>query len=170
MNTQTNYKTPVECTDEEYINICFKGDNELGKLLSHFTYSPFIHPYYGPFNSMEGFWYYIKSKECDDKLRTLFGKKAKDHGRTLTGQWCSNFRKIIVEANFYKIEQNEKLKQMMIESTLPFVHFYLFGPGEIMIHPKGQDWLIHGFEDIRTMLKEGRRPVETDYNQILKKG
>jgi hypothetical protein len=41
-----------------HINIYSKGKTELGRWLTNFSYSPFNHPEYGKFLSMEGFWYW----------------------------------------------------------------------------------------------------------------
>lgn len=152
-----------------YINIWIYGKTEVGRALSHFYESPFLHPYFGQFNSMEGFWYYIKTREKDDRLRILAAAEAKALGKTLTRYYVKNFHEIINAANFYRIEQNEKIKKLLMESTLPFEYYYLFGPGSVLIRPKGHEWLIEGFEEIRTMFREGRRPAEIDYSQFLKR-
>jgi hypothetical protein len=178
MNSQTDYKNKnirsalaTDYTKDgiDHINIWFKARTELGRELSHFYYMPFKHPYYGPFNCMEGFWYYIKSVQRDDSLRTLSGYQAKEHGRTLTRRWVDNFKAIIIEANYHKIIQNEDLERKVIESTLPFDHYYLYGDGNIIIRPKGNEWLVEGFEEIRTMIKEGRAPEKIEYEKQDKK-
>jgi hypothetical protein len=151
-----------------HINIWAHGKTELGKLLAHFSHTPFKHPYFGPFNSMEGFWYYIKTEERDDALRRLSGKRAKDLGKQYERKYIKNFHEIIITANFYKIEQNPRIKELMIESTLPFQYYYLYGEHQLRIDPPGYEWLVKGFEEIRTMLKEGRRPPDLDYSAFNK--
>lgn len=144
-----------------HVNIYSRGETALGRGLSHFYYSPFVHPYYGPFNCMEGFWYYIKASEGhrDDALRTLVGHKAKEYGKRLPARRRDNFKQVIVEANFHKVEQNSTLKQQMIDSVLPFDHYYLFERpgvhenGGVFIRPQGFGWLVEGFEAIRQELK-----------------
>lgn len=172
-NEETNQSVQFSTVENEHaikdgithINIWSRGETDLGRGLSHFHHSPFIHPYFGPFNSMEGFWYYIKTAEQDDALRNLSGHHAKEYGRTLTGRWRANFREIINAANFYRIDQNDALEQLMYDSELPFDHYYLFGPGNILIRPKGYEWLVEGFEEIRTMVQQGKKPQELDYSQ-----
>lgn len=136
-----------------HINIYSKGQTALGKALSHFHFSPFVHPHYGPFNSMEGFWYYVKSSVKDDQLRVLTGHKAKEYGKKLPAKRRDNFKEVIIEANFHKIEQNARIKEMMIESVLPFDHYYLFGNGPVFVRPPGFGWLVDGFAAIRAELK-----------------
>lgn len=137
-----------------HINIYSRGQTELGRMLSHFYRSPFKHPFYGKFNSMEGFWYYVKAAKPDDQLRRLVGFEAKLYGKELpTGPLYDSFYDVIVEANFHKIVQNPRIAQLMVDSTLPFDHYYLFPPGPIFVRQAGFEWLVKGFEDIRAELK-----------------
>ena len=150
-----------------HINISNRSNTELGRLLVHYTHSPFVHPHYGPFNSMEGLWHYIKTSpeiKERDKLRTFAGHRAKELGKNFPKRQISNFREQILEANFFKIEQNPRLLELMKASTLPFDHYYLHGEGNVLIRPDGLIWLSEGFEEIRSMLKEGRRPKKVNYN------
>jgi hypothetical protein len=148
-----------------YINI--NGETELGQLLAHFAHTPFTHPYFGPFNSMEGFWHYIKTKEKDDRLRDLSGLDAKKLGVTLTKQYVPDFHEIIEAATFYKIEQNEKLKALFISSDLPFDYYYTFGPGDVQIRPRGWKWMVEVVTNVRTMMKSGERPPNIDYDHLV---
>lgn len=167
MNSATQNKKKKKGDGHTYINI--NGKTELGQMLAHFYESRFVHPYFGPFNSMEGFWHYIKTKEKDDRLRDLSGLDAKKLGTQLTKQYVKNFREVILAAEFFKIEQNEKLKKLFVESTLPFDYYYLFGVGEVVIRPRGSKWLVEDLTILRTMMKEGRRPPDIDYSQLCKR-
>lgn len=143
----------------DHINIHSRGKTHLGRLLSHFAHTPFIHPYYGPFYSMEGFWYYMRSGATDQKLRYLSGFRAKTHGKKLAYVWYDNFKEDIMAANYQKILQVPCLAQMVVESHLPFDHYYTFGDSQIVITPNNYDWLCSGFEDIRTAMQEGMVPT-----------
>lgn len=142
----------------DHINIYSKGATELGRLLTHFAHKPFTHPYFGPFASMEGLWYFIRNGGVDENLRYLSGIKAKNLGRKSEPKWYPDFRQDILAANYQKIIQNEEIREMMIASTLPFDHYYLFGPNQITVTPSDSKWLIEGFEEIRTALKNGEVP------------
>lgn len=152
-----------------HINIFSKGKTELGRRLSHFDKSPFIHPYFGPFNSMEGFWYYIRAVKPDDKLRMLIGHEAKFYGRELESRFLPNFQTIIMDANYQKIMQNPEIKDLMIESTLPFDHYYTFGSYNAIKQVRLQQfsWLVEGFEQIRRKLKNGETFEKLDYEKLL---
>jgi hypothetical protein len=173
-STDVRKKAPLPLTNEHarkdgvtHINISSRGKTELGRALAHFSHSPFIHPYYGPFDSMEGLWHYIKADAKHtaekQKLRELVGYRAKELGSTLTKRHVSNFKAQIIEANYFKIDQTPHLRELIIESTLPFDHYYLHGPGNVLVRSNGFGWLVEGFEEIRKMFKEGRRPDPVDY-------
>lgn len=152
-----------------HINIFSKGRTELGRLLSNFAETPFIHPYFGPFNSMEGFWYYVRAVKPDDKLRMLVGPEAKFYGKKLESRFLKNFQTIIMDAIYHKVVQNPKIKNLMIESTLPFDHYYTFGSHNSIkqVRLAQFTWLIEGFEDIRKRLKNNEPYRPLDYQKLL---
>jgi hypothetical protein len=139
-----------------HINIAMTGVTELGRLLTHFAVTPFIHPIYGPFKSMEGFWHFIKCEDQDDLFRTLSASRAKSHAKSKNTVFRENFIQIINEANFYKIEQTPGLKEAIVDSVLPFEYYYLYGPENLQIFPKQASWLCAGFEEIRRLMKAGK--------------
>lgn len=153
----------LEDDGKTYTNIWIRSNCELGQMLSHFYESHFEHPFYGPFYCIEGFWYYIKTKERDDRLRTMVGNKAKYLGKKLTSEWRDDFKELILDANYHKINQSPVIKDLLIKSTLPFDHFYTFGPANLIIRPKAHEWLTDMFEELRLMFKEGRKPNSINY-------
>ncbi len=151
----------------EHINIYSKGKTSLGRKLSHFTRTPFIHPHYGPFDSMEGFWYWLRSPKRDDTLRNLSGKEAKDYGKKLPKGFYPEFWEDIQAANYQKVIQHPDIMQMLVDSELPFQHYYVFYPRRadhvnlhnsqrIIIFPRDHEVLCGGVEDLRQALREGR--------------
>jgi hypothetical protein len=141
---------------ETHINVSTNGKTELGRKLAHFAVTPFIHPIYGPFKSMEGFWHFIKCEEKDDNFRTLTASRAKAYAKTKKMVWRENFVDVINEANYHKVEQNEDIKRLIIESELPFAYYYMFGPEQLQIFPQQAPWLCAGFDMIRQLMKEGK--------------
>lgn len=141
----------------DFYNIYSKGETELGRRASHFAYSEFVHPVYGSFKSMEAFWVFVKLEDPEDPemqiLRTMVGYQAKAFGRTVKTKKIENFHQIINSGNWHKFNQNPVLKQLMVESDLPFKHYYLSANGQVTIRPLGYDWLLEGFEEIRKRLK-----------------
>lgn len=155
----------------DHINIHSVGKTELGRLLSHFAHTPFTHPFFGPFYSMEGFWYFARSGFTEDRLRYLSGFRAKQAGRDLKYKYYDEFKEDIIAANYQKIIQHERIRELMVASELPFDHYYTFGPNSVHVTPKESEWLIKGFEDIRLALKEGTVPsvwVEAEKRYMTK--
>lgn len=145
----------------DHINVYSHGATELGRKLSHFCYSQFLHPYFGPFYSMEGFWYFMRNGKLDDSLRYLYGRKAKAVGRAAHARWYSDFKEDILAGNYQKIIQNRELHDLLVASDLPLDHYYKFKSRagvEYIINPRDNDWLIDGLDEIRTALKEGKVP------------
>lgn len=153
----------------DHINISITGETPLGRQLAHFHPSKFKHPWFGEFECMEGFWHYINAAEHTDyteQLRTLVGYEAKEHSKKLEKTKVEGFQEIIFTANFYRIEQNTQLKELFLKSTLPFDYYYYQGKGNMVMRPKGHLWFVKMFEDIRKLMKEGKRPPEVDYTEL----
>ena len=158
---------------KDHINIYSRGQTTLGTMLSHFYPAHFKHPYLGPFDCMEGLWYYVRSGVKDDALRSLVGIQAKRYAKEkeLPLNRFREFPEVIMDANCQKIVQNQEIYDEFVKSTLPFDHYYLFyargHSTPVQIRPKGFDWLIEGFEELRETLKNGSRPAPLDYRAIF---
>jgi hypothetical protein len=155
----------------DHINIGPSAATELGRLLAHFTESHFTHPYLGPFNCIEGYWYYVKSQTPDDRLRQLTGKAAYVYGKTLPHVRRRRFRDIIMDGNYQKILENDRLRSLLVESELPFTQYYLYGPHNLPINPKTAPWLVEDFEELRSCFKEDPDDYEIvtyeEYQEIV---
>ena len=109
-----------------HINAYSKGRTDLGRMLSNFYHSPFMHPELGQFASMEGFWFYIRNGCRDDVLRTLFGYDAKCYGSELPSVRTSNFESLIYEGLECKLEQNQEILEACLDNNLPYYHYYVY--------------------------------------------
>ena len=146
-----------------FINVDVNGRTELGRFLSTFPKTPFKHPHYDNFASMEAFWNWLCSGPPgarDDSLRPLSMQPAKSAGRKSSWTKVENFYGEIVFATYVKIKSNSDMVGKMIESKLPFVMFYKGGdkdaPMDLRI-PRitpNRRWLLRGIEDIREHLKK----------------
>ncbi len=150
-----NVKSIAHLDGVDHINIDNNnGKTELGRLLANFAKTSFIHPDYGPFASIEGFWHWIRSAEPTDEIRGLYGSRARAFGRKLNNsQYVENFKGEIVSAIYYKVTQNKNIHDLLVSSTLPFKYYYIFGPKNIEISPEYAGWLCNGIEQIRNYLK-----------------
>ncbi len=159
------------------INIYSKSDNELGRFLSNFTYSPFKFDNQ-IWASVEAYWfayplfrklgidycngvnYYDDSiilKDID-YLRNLYGYKAKQEGHALhikhrvnyayDGSWRFIYKNVCL-AKITQCEQ--KYRQMLIESTDDFEHYYQYGTKKV--YPAEYQWTAIVWKSIREELQ-----------------
>ncbi len=141
-----------------HINIYSQGVTELGRLLSNFAYTPFIHPEDGKFDSVEGYWYWLLTEGhfLRDNLRFLSGTDAKFTGRRMTNEYSPNpkdkdfIRKVCIALDC-KVEQNPRIKELLIDSKLPFEHYYVYN--EKVVESKEHKWILAKWESIRRTLK-----------------
>lgn len=128
----------------DHINIYSKGKTELGRFLTNFSYSPIITED-GEFNSIEGYWYWLGSK--DESLRKLYGFKAKQKGREVKApDWIETkeFKEKILKAIDFKIQNNPKFLKQLIECELPLKHYYVYGSK--VVEPKQGKWILEHLE------------------------
>lgn len=142
-----------------HINIYSGAKTKLGKFLSNFTHSKIVIDG-EEFASIEAYWYWLLSDKSErDILKPLFGAKAKETGKSLQTIEVTqdiNFIPKVARAIEYKIKSNDKVRQAMKESHLPFVHYYCFGnaPNVKVNTPNNHLWIIDLIETIRQELKE----------------
>ncbi len=150
----------------DHINISQNATTDLGLSLNPEIAIDFLHPVFGEFNSLTGFWYYIKSKERDNKCRKLIGKALRVFTDTLTLDEVKNFRAIILEAMWIKINQHDAIKEEVINSTLPFDCYFIDIHTKTRRRPKFFSWFLRGMNDIRNALKEGKTPDFSKYFDV----
>lgn len=138
---------------DTHINIYTKGKTELGRMLSNLSNIGFTHPTYGEFRSMEGWYYYVATGFKVEDLKHYYGFNAKALGNKFERVPNDDFERHIKCGLMLKILQNERLKEMVKESTLPFTHYYNYG-GKIIL-PKGQLYQVEYIESFRQELKNG---------------
>lgn len=115
----------------DHINAYSKARTAVGRKLTNYAHTPFDHPIFGHFESMEGFWFWLASGRQYNKLRELHGYKANQLGRVCLLDINyeevvdSRFKKWIKEATEAKFRQNSELLQQLVETgDLPIVHYY----------------------------------------------
>lgn len=141
----------------DHINIYSKGKTELGRLLTNFAHTP-THTSYGHFNSLEGYWFYLKSEvgaEGRENLRHFSGFQAKELGSSLPINPKYDeviFRRLFREAMLAKLKQHENIQDLMRESILPFTHYYVYKEKK---QEAGHVWITEYWELLRFMVKAG---------------
>lgn len=145
-----------------FINAASKGKTKLGKALSNFAHYPFNHPKHGHFESLEGYWAWLWSGQQHDELRSLYGYEAKQKGDELdklnprTTGLTSEEVEDILEGLRCKLRQNRDLLNMLVASTLPFIHFNWYGKnGKYKIYlATDYQWFLDEIERIRFVCQE----------------
>lgn len=133
----------------DHINIYSKSEDILGRQLSNF-YKCDVYTLDGLFNSVEGYWYWLGCR--DDRLRNLWGFKAKQYGREQEQTHSEeHFEDLIKVAITNKILLNDDIKKGVIESSLPFDHYYKYG--DKIVRPKKYWWIVQHIEYVRSQLK-----------------
>lgn len=150
----------------DHINIWYQGETDLGACLSFDSLIPFTHSIFGGFSTFTGFWHYIKTTERDDLLRGMWGRKLDEYSRTLTRCLVPNFKAIILDSNWQRIQQHPALVEATIESTLPFDIYSINPETHLWKRAPYYNWLIAGIEETRKALKENRPP---DWSMFLAK-
>lgn len=147
----------------DHINIYSKGKTTLGRDLSNFAHTPFTHPEYGSFESIEGFWFWLKcflfNGVDHEELRSLYGYNAKAKGSELfvkiekiNHEEYEEFKEKIIGALKIKLRTHRNILNSLVGTTLPLKHYYVFNDGKPNAFVKDlpeYKWIVDTFEDIR---------------------
>ena len=115
---------------EDHVCIERKARTELGRALclDNGDY-PFTSRYFGRFSSIEGFWLYVTCPNFNrrEHLRTVHGASLQGIRREAlaTSNKVNNIRAIVMQAMYDRIVQNEKLRTLFIDNTLPFDMYHI---------------------------------------------
>jgi hypothetical protein len=138
---------------KDHINIYSKGETTLGRLLSNFHAAPFKHPIHGPFTSIEGYWYWLTTR--DGRLRGEWGYHAKKLGQSLPKKReVLGFEKYIKEALTIKL--NKPSIEKLLKETKPtkLKHYYVSDDGKIFDQTeKNQWWIDHIMDHWKSVYK-----------------
>lgn len=148
----------------DHINISNQAKTDLGQSLSQDVFIPFVHPVFGKFNTVTGFWYYISSSNRDKCCRTMRSSKLRLMFKGQKLPPVKNFKAIILEAYWLKISQHEAIKKELMESTLLLDCYFSKPDDNLRARPKNHRWLLQGMNEIRNCLKKG---VDFDYTRFL---
>ena len=102
-----NFYHPNSLLEEgvDHINISSQSKTHLGKLLDPSYFKVIRYPCIGKFNSVLNLWYWLKSEEMDDRLRSYTGVKLKSIApRPPSYKNVTNFKAIIAYATYLKLK------------------------------------------------------------------
>lgn len=137
----------------DHINIYSKGKTLLGRMMSNFFhYRIKIDGMY--FASIESYWYWLSTGKQYDHLKNLSGFAAKQEGKKYPVVHVDNFESYIMRALRLKVGSLPKLEEELINSSLPFAHYYTFGDNPPVVRDAGFKWIVEEWEKIRKELKD----------------
>lgn len=132
----------------DHINVYSRSASPLGRMLSNFAHTPFeLHGI--RFESVEGWWYWRKTGVLD--CASKYGLEAKRFGQMQRVVNTSDpTREELREVYLAKARANPGLQRLLLESTLPFDHYYEYNGKRVDTKHRwtGQLW-----NDIREELK-----------------
>jgi hypothetical protein len=135
-----------------------------GLLSNQSRRSPIDHPYFGRFSTMESYWTYLQYEKGHDEIRDLHGAPLQAFTKKLGPKVRRRyFRDLIMDGNFYRIQQSSAIKRQFIESELPFANYWLHGDSNVPIYPTVSSWLIQDLHELREIFKRG---LEFDYKPV----
>lgn len=142
----------------DHINVSPYAKTEIGQALANEVAIEVRHSVFGRFKSITGFWYYIKSQQRDDRCRKLIGKSLKDFSRGLTLSEVKNFRAIILDTVWQKINQHQEIKNELVKTDLQFECYFEDRNTGLRQRPNYFAWFIEGLTELRAAAKEDREP------------
>jgi hypothetical protein len=145
----------------DHCNAYSRARTPLGRALSNFANIGFVHPTYGTFASVEGFWYFLATGCKHQDLHRLYGVAAKRYGQSLPEVPMELFDEQIEEAIMMKIEQNPNLLGAVLGCNLPVTHYYVYGtttPLRIVDKTGESSYLTNAIQRIKE--KYPQRPLE----------
>lgn len=142
----------------DHINIYTRGKTRLGRLITNLSDVPVTHPTYGRFRTAEGLWFYLKSGKAHEELRAMSGFEVKRYARGLVNVWNKEFQAEFKQGLKQKILDHSELRDLFVESTLPFTHYYVYESKRPdvepkVVVPKDSVWMIEYIEALREELK-----------------
>lgn len=142
-----------------HINVFSRGQTDLGRLLSNFAHTPFT-ILDQVFESVEGWWYWYCTGQKYNHLKSLYGFKAKQEGKKYESV-ITPTKEILFQIYESKVNSNPPIHHMLVNSTLPFTHYYVFN-GEVV--QTKWEWTGSLWNEVRSYLKE----IEKESRKVLK--
>jgi hypothetical protein len=163
-----------------HINVHYKFSNpnyKLGRMLSTYYVARFHHPYFGPFDCIEGFLLYVRTGCRDDAFRHLNGTEAKRYYREqcrlgiLSKQNIPREDEVFMNALYAQLQQHPVIAKLFVKSVLPFDAYYFTGQGMVPIRQGNAEMLIKSLTSLRDLMKnqQAPQPLSAEFYKSLRK-
>lgn len=142
----------------DHINIDFMGETDLGKVLEFGSRPGFNHHIFMNFSTIQGFWWYLRSIERPDDMRTLVGWELRKLSMKSKGSRpIKHLRAIIMDAAYQRVTSNPRIAALMYKNELPFDSYQIAKTG-VRIRPSHHSWMVEGYTEIARALQTGTQP------------
>lgn len=135
-----------------HCNIWTKSRHSLGRKLSNLSPHGFLHEDHGWFECLEGYWYWLATGCRHEQFKTMSGWDAKSIGSKMDRVEMPDFQERFKEGMRLRLEQNELLRLDLINSTLPFEHYYVYGDrdtGKVIDVKARHQWQLDFYDEYR---------------------
>ena len=150
-----------------HINCDVFGATKLGRMLSLKAKVPFEHPVFGRFNSLEGYYYFIKYENLEkEKLQTLWGRELHEYvfGKPGERSDCRprtkvlDFLRLMYEGTYYKIKSNPEMIKLIRENQLQYDVYYKKRSGDdyVVVRPGNANWFLDHISVLATWISEAQ--------------
>lgn len=143
----------------DHINAYSKSKTALGKRLTNMAGIPVNIPDEGVFETIEGYWYWLSTGRQYEELRHMDGFNAKKFGKNLPRFEVPDFKDKIRYALWLRFEQNPTLKENLIKSHLPIVHYYHWNDDDRTVAYPLFDWVTDELNLLRALYKQEKTAV-----------
>jgi len=159
-NNDSRYKPEMDGVD--HINVHTWSKTPLGKLLAAEADCRFQHPEFGPFRSINAFYFWVTHVNVPDEIRDAYGTKMQQRFGRFKVRQIGNLNELVIGAHIAKISQNVALIKMLRDCILPFTCYYTNKAGLIIEVPARQP-LLQFLEEYRAYIQRGCKPSEFSY-------
>lgn len=161
----------------DYINVSYIGKTDLGRFLDINHQARFEHPELGPFTSVGGIWYYVKADRSNptpgldlEQFRYVWGERVRSMGEKIIPRNVEGFKTIIADSTWIKVLNQPKAKEDLLNCTLPFKSYYLYGSIGIKKTNAEAAWYLTAIEEIRKTIhlraSTGDDTLQPDFSKI----
>jgi hypothetical protein len=156
MNTKTIVINGIELNPEfdgiTHINIYSQAITPIGRALSPFNFTPFYSSEFKThFNSLEGFYHWLKTGKIHRELKQMYGYAAKQAGAIYPKVDNPNFISSMITAVNDRLMNNNDLLKGLMNTNLPLTHYYNYH-GKVVYQEKHQ-WLADAHTAFRSRIQ-----------------
>jgi O-acetyl-ADP-ribose deacetylase (regulator of RNase III) len=138
----------------EHINIWTKSSTSLGRRLSNLSKHGFLHEDHGWFECLEGYWYWLATGCKHEQFKQMNGFEAKQIGSKMERVDLPDFQERFKEGMRLRLEQNEILRSELLNSSLPFEHYYVYGNDAVRDMKARHQWQLDFYVEYRNKMQE----------------